>query len=355
MYQKLQHNFDIIQYIVKDTSFEQLFWRKDRTSWSLGDIICHLRDVELSHATTQELDISLQYGPLPSAPDPPETPFPKVAYTPADWVGAFDQYAAYRQQTLALFKKIAPEQWQRQVSHNLFGRLTLAELVVRIDAYDRAYIRHMEQLVQDMPLNPLLARAVYEIDQYYHRYRAHLAGAASVLDIGVGSGLALRYLILQNPHLTFAGVDVRDLRLSGIEVPIQIYDGYTLPFATKQFDISLLFYVLHHCHHPQRVLAEATRVTRQKLIIIEEFDRPEADAASLDLTERQSHRALGLPDDLPYRLFDKPEFEEMLRTCRLVEIDQQPLPSRTTRPVQKYLYVLEINPGQSQPTPGQPG
>ena len=37
--------------------------------------------------------------------------------------------------------------------------------------------------------------------------------ATSVLDIGVGPGLALRYVMLQNPHLSFAGVDVRDLRL----------------------------------------------------------------------------------------------------------------------------------------------
>jgi ubiquinone/menaquinone biosynthesis C-methylase UbiE len=139
-----------------------------------------------------------------------------------------------------------------------------------------------------------------------------------------------------------AGVDVRDLRLLNVDVPLRVYDGHTLPFTTNQFDVSLLFYVLHHCQDPHRLLHEAVRVTRQKIIIIEEFDRPGADTTSLDMTERQSHRALGIPPDLFYQLFDQPEFEEMLQAHNLIQLEQQLLPSKTTRPVRKYLYVLQL-------------
>jgi ubiquinone/menaquinone biosynthesis C-methylase UbiE len=122
-----------------------------------------------------------------------------------------------------------------------------------------------------------------------------------------------------------------------------VYDGHTLPFSENQFDISLLFYVLHHCQNWNQVLDEAVRVTRRNLIIIEEFSLPDADETSLDLTERQNHQALGIPTDLPYQVFDQTEFEAMLQARNLIMLEQQPLPSETARPVQKYLYVVTTN------------
>jgi ubiquinone/menaquinone biosynthesis C-methylase UbiE len=139
-----------------------------------------------------------------------------------------------------------------------------------------------------------------------------------------------------------AGIDIRDLRLPNVNVPLQIYNGRSIPFADDYFDVSLVFYVLHHCEDPEQVLREAIRVTRGKIIIIEEFDRPHADETSLDLTERQSHRALGIPSDLYYQLFDQSEFEQVLQTHNLVQLDRQLLPSKTTRPVDKYLYVMGL-------------
>jgi SAM-dependent methyltransferase len=340
MYKKLQHNFDVIQYLIKDVSPEQLLWRESETSLSLGEILDHLRDVERWHAAVQSPDVEAKSGLLLTASEKKGLVSEKRNLL-TDYGRTFEQYACYRKQTIECLKRVGRDQGQQRIAHPVFGQVTLAELVARIDAYDQSYIRQIEKIIHGMPFNPLLARAIYEIDHYYQRYRPHLNQVSSVLDIGVGTGLALRYLMLQNPHITFAGVDVRDLRLPGVKVPLKLYDGYTLPFDDAQFDVSLLFYVLHHCHNPGRVLAEASRITRQRLIIIEEFDRPDADETSLDLTERQSHRALGLPADLPYQLFDKPEFEAMLKECRLVELEQQLLPSRTTRPVQKYLYVLE--------------
>jgi hypothetical protein len=59
------------------------------------------------------------------------------------------------------------------------------------------------------------------------------------------------------------------------------------------------------------------------------------------MTERQSHRALGIPPDLHYKLFDQVEFEQMLQGYNLLQLDRQLLPSKTTRPVDKYLYVVE--------------
>lgn len=321
MPQRLQHNLDVIHYMLKNASPDQLAWRSEQIGESLGDIITHLREVERWHN---------QVG---DAPPPKDT-------ASDGYLAALTDYMTYRRRTLQLLDM--PRQ-QDRLQHPLFGELSRSELISEIDAYDRTHIRRMEAIMREMPLNPLLARALAEIAEYHRRYRPYLQEAQTLLDIGVGTGLALRHVMRQNPHLACAGVDVRDLRLPHMDVPLQLYDGHTLPYQPGQFDVSLLFYVLHHCHDPGRLLAEARRVTRHKLIIIEEFHHAGVDKTSLDLTERQSHRALGIPPDLPYQLFDKSHFAEMLQSCRLSVVEHQLLPSQTTRPVQKYLYVVDVD------------
>jgi SAM-dependent methyltransferase len=335
MCHKLRRNFDIIQYLVKDASPEQLVWRRDENSWSLQEILCKLRDEEMWHATVQVPAVNCQ-----NRLSLPLDDVDKSAI--ADDRRAFQAYAYYRRKTVTLLQNVFPGQWRCTAIHRLFGEVTLGELVDIIDEYDQTHIHQIGDIILSMPLNPLYARALHEISDYHQRYQSHLTQATSLLDIGVGTGLALQHVMQQNPHLTCAGVDIRDLRLPEVNVPLQVYGGYTLPYAANQFDVSLIFYVLHHCQGPWRLLDEAARATRQKLIIIEEFHHPGADVTSLDLTERESHRALGIPPDLPYRPFDKIEFEGMLRERNLIELEQQLLPSKTTRPVKKYLYVVQV-------------
>jgi SAM-dependent methyltransferase len=335
MCQRLRRNFDVIQYLVKDASPEQLTWRKSENSFSLEDILCKLRDEERWHA-----NVRVKAANCRDYVSWPLDNFDKNSV--AGNKCTFEAYAHYRQKTVALLQDISPDHRQCAAIHRLFGEVTLTELVDIIDERDQIHIHQIEEIIHSMPLNPLYARALHEIRDYHQRYRSYLAQAASLLDIGVGTGLALQYVMKQSPHLHCTGVDIRDLRLPEVDVPLEVYSGYTLPFGAKQFDISLIFYVLHHCQHPWHLLDEAARVTRQKLILIEEFHSPEADVASLDLTERESHRALGIPPDLPYRPFGKTEFEGALREHNLIELEQQFLPSNTTRPVKKYLYVVQV-------------
>ncbi len=324
---KLQQNFDVIRFLVNNASTEQLNWRKDKQGLSLGEIVQHLYLMEIWHqACLQPLLRQIQAQQTVSLASDPQP----------------DAFTDNRQRTLFMLNFINAPPNQHQVMHKYFGKVSLSELLEKINVQDQNYIHQIEELIHHMPLNPQMARARHEIRDYHQRYQTYLTPATSLLDIGVGPGLALQYIMQQNTHLTFEGVDVRDLRLSNMDVPLRVYKGKRLPFEAKQFDVSLLFYVLHHCHDPQQLLSEAVRVSRQHLILIEEFDQPGGDSISLDLTERQNHRALGLPTDLPYQLFDKTDFEEMLKKHSLTKLEQQILPSKTTRPVQKYLYVLKI-------------
>jgi SAM-dependent methyltransferase len=335
---KLQRNADLFQFLLKNASAEQLAWRSEPTQESLGTLISQLRDLEYNSGHLQDqwlagLDQGRPQTPA-TADQPPVRP---------DDQNALAAFMAGRQQTIRRLECIPAERWPDLIDHEQFGRLCVAQLAEVIDRRDQRYLQQLSQIIRTMPANPLLSRALVEIEAYHRRYQPYLAQASSVLDIGVGSGLALQHIIQQNPHLVAAGVDLQDFRLAGVEVPLQLYNGEVLPFEAGQFDIALLFYVLHHCHNPRHLLSGAIRVTRRRLIIIEEFDLPNTDPTTLALTEWHSHQALGLTIDLPYHLFGKIEFETMLRQAGTVEIKQELLPSQTTRPVEKYLYVLGID------------
>jgi SAM-dependent methyltransferase len=97
--------------------------------------------------------------------------------------------------------------------------------------------------------------------------------AKSVLDVGAGTGRALRYLAEARPGLTVRGVEpVAELRqrayAAGIS-PSELTDGdgLRLDFPDASFDVVCEFGVLHHVRTPDRVVSEMLRVARRAIFI----------------------------------------------------------------------------------------
>lgn len=89
----------------------------------------------------------------------------------------------------------------------------------------------------------------------------------TILDIGTGSGGLANYLMQNNFRVTT--VDVVDKTVHSHITPI-IYDGLHLPFEDKSFDTSMLITVLHHCPNPEQVFSEGVRVSKKKIIVLED-------------------------------------------------------------------------------------
>ena len=100
-----------------------------------------------------------------------------------------------------------------------------------------------------------------------------IAGVQSVLDVGAGTGRAMRFLKSRFPNLLVKGVEpVEGLRSRGHAQGIQpedlvAGDGANLPFADRSFDLVCEFAVLHHVRRPAIIVQEMTRVASKMLAI----------------------------------------------------------------------------------------
>jgi ubiquinone/menaquinone biosynthesis C-methylase UbiE len=87
-----------------------------------------------------------------------------------------------------------------------------------------------------------------------------------VLDLGSGTG-HLSALLERELRIEVVTADVSDMHVVG-RPPVLIADGI-LPFEERTFSAALLFFMLAYPDDPAAVLAEAARVTRGPVIVVQ--------------------------------------------------------------------------------------
>jgi SAM-dependent methyltransferase len=92
-----------------------------------------------------------------------------------------------------------------------------------------------------------------------------LPPGASVLDVGSGDGLLGLAMTRGRTDVEWRGIDV--LLRDHTHIPVDLFDGRTIPYGDANFDVVLFADVLHHTDDPMALLREAVRVTRSALII----------------------------------------------------------------------------------------
>ncbi len=98
----------------------------------------------------------------------------------------------------------------------------------------------------------------------------HLSKGDRILDFGCGEMLIAKKL-MEMTGAEIIGVDIIDNNKT--DLPLSIYDGNTLPFQNKSFDATVACFTLHHTDDPEKALSECVRVTKKRLIIIEDVYR----------------------------------------------------------------------------------
>lgn len=111
-------------------------------------------------------------------------------------------------------------------------------------------------------------RARMKVQRLMPQLETLLEGIATprVLDLGAGEGFVGEQLAADTPG-TVVLADVVDMNKTTL--PHVTYDGQSLPWDDNSFDVTILYFVLHHCEDAGQVLAEAQRVSRRGVIIVE--------------------------------------------------------------------------------------
>jgi SAM-dependent methyltransferase len=92
-----------------------------------------------------------------------------------------------------------------------------------------------------------------------------LPQGARVLNVGAGDGRLAQMVSAERPDVVIRGLDV--LVRGGAQVPIDAFDGRTLPLGDGSVDAVLFIDVLHHADDPLELVREAARVSRGVIII----------------------------------------------------------------------------------------
>ena len=95
----------------------------------------------------------------------------------------------------------------------------------------------------------------------------------SILDVGSGTGRAIRYIKKHRPELRIVGIEpVQALREVGYthglsERDIVDGDAIRLPFGAAEFDLVCEFGALHHIRKPELAVSEMLRVAKKAIFI----------------------------------------------------------------------------------------
>lgn len=127
-----------------------------------------------------------------------------------------------------------------------------------------------------------------------------MCDAGSLLDFGCGDVSLAKLLHKEFPALTITGVDVVDSGIRADGITFQLYEGRTLPFRNRAFDISISYHVFHHCADPRAAFGELARVTKKKLLIVEPVFRNRLDFFFMKIADRVGNGWRGVTIPMPF-------------------------------------------------------
>ena len=123
-------------------------WQPDPASWSLAEVMCHLRDVEREvHLERYRAVISAD-RPFISGVDSDNWAAAR-GYRSQNGQEAAHSFLTLRRQSIELLRELDYQQWERTASHAFFGTTTLHELINLAVQHDDAHWQQIQELLPE--------------------------------------------------------------------------------------------------------------------------------------------------------------------------------------------------------------
>lgn len=155
--------------------------------------------------------------------------------------------------------------------------------------------------VHESSVHPRRARRLAELID------ALLPEGASVLDVGCGDGKVSAELLRRRSDLQVSGLEVH--ARSDTAIPVDEFDGHSLPVGDRSVDVVLMLDVLHHTEEPSVLLREAARVA-SRVVIKDHVRQGLGASATLRFMDRVGNLRHGV--DLPHNYLSEPEWRLLI-------------------------------------------
>jgi ubiquinone/menaquinone biosynthesis C-methylase UbiE len=167
------------------------------------------------------------------------------------------------------------------------------------------------------------SRAVrHDVDHTLSLLVPHIEPGDSVLDIGCGSSYVTAAIAERNADTW--GVDIVDTRLAPL-ANFALYDGLTIDFPDRRFDVVVLAFVLHHVPNElkAKLVGEARRVCRRSVLVLEDTPRTAFDRFFSQRHGEKFRKSIGSTADFGF--YTQTEWEAFFDREQLDVVDSQRL------------------------------
>ena len=138
---------------------------------------------------------------------------------------------------------------------------------------------------------------------------------AAILDVGSGDGTIAHSLMEKRSDLNVEGIDI--LVRPETKIPVRAFDGRTIPYDDRSFDVVSFIDTLHHADDAEQLLKEAKRVSRNWVIVKDHFAENTWDRATLALMDWVGNAPHGV--SLPYNYWSRDRWKRAFKTASLTE------------------------------------
>lgn len=136
---------------------------------------------------------------------------------------------------------------------------------------------------------------------------------AKVLDVGCGDGAITGLIQEMRPDIEIRGVDV--FVREKTHIPVENFDGLTLPYADKSFDVVMFVDVLHHTDDPLILLREAARVAKNFVVLKDHTDDGLLSTPTLKFMDWIGNKPHGVV--LPYNYWKERQWKQAFQTLQM--------------------------------------
>ena len=137
----------------------------------------------------------------------------------------------------------------------------------------------------------------------------------SVLDLGGGDGAIAKYVKNHRPDISITCIDVNVYEHE--KMPIEYFDGETIPYSSSSFDCVMLIDVLHHTIDPYKILSEAKRVSQNYILVKDQKCDGLASIPTLKFMDTIGNKRHGV--SLPFNYWKNIEWKNKFKELNLNE------------------------------------